>query len=122
MLANFSSLSPGRGFVIGMFILEPTGGPLFPLLITARASETSSSEGEWKERSSSRESSRQMVSWAVAEPELVEATAEVLELTRGPPAGAATEVRVFWSFFGLHSFTLGLGAGITFFFAGAEVR
>lgn len=122
ILANFSSLSPGRGFAVGTLILEPAAGPLFPLLITAKASETRSRAGGWKERSSSSESSRQMVSWAGVELELVEATADVLELTEGPPTEAATEAGVFWSFFGLHSFTLGLGAGITFFFAGAAVR
>lgn len=122
ILANFSSLSPGRGFAVGMFILEPAGGPLFPLLITAKASETRSSAGGWKERSSSSESSRQIVSWAGVELELVEATADVLELAEGPPSEATKEAGVFWSFFGLHSFTLGLGGGITFFFAGAEVR
>lgn len=122
ILANFSSLSPGRGFVVGMLILELTGGPLFPLLITAKASETRSSEGEWKERSSSSESSRQMVSWAGAELELAAATAVVLELVGGPLTEATRDAGVFWSFFGLYSFTLGLGAGITFFFAGAEVR
>lgn len=139
ILANFSSLSPGRGFVVGMLILEPTGGPLFPLLITAKASETRSSEGEWKERSSSSESSRQMVSWAGAELELAAAMAVVLELVGGPLTEATRDAGVFWSFFGLYSlsivgkewrgrvftitsFTLGLGAGITFFFAGAEVR
>lgn len=122
ILANFSSLSPGRGFAVGMLILEPAGGPLFPLLITAKASETRSSAGGWKERSSSSESSRQIVSWAGVELELVEATADVLELVEGPPTEATKDAGVFWSFFGLHSFTLGLGGGITFFFAGAEVR
>lgn len=122
ILANFSSLSPGRGFAVGMLILEPAGGPLFPLLITAKASETRSSAGGWKERSSSSESSRQIVSWAGVELELAEATADVLELAEGPPTEAAKDAGVFWSFFGLQSFTLGLGAGITFFFAGAEVR
>lgn len=63
-----------------------------------------------------------MVSWAGVELELVEATADVLELAEGPPAEAAKDAGAFGSFFGLHSFTLGLGAGITFFFAGAEVR
>lgn len=121
ILANFSSLSPGRGFAVGMLILEPAGGPLFPLLITAKASETRSSAGGWKERSSSSESSRQIVSWAGVELELVEAMADVTEL-EGPPTEATKDAGVFWSFFGLHSFTLGLGAGITFFFAGAEVR
>lgn len=121
ILANFSSLSPGRGFAVGMLILEPAGGPLFPLLITAKASETRSSAGGWKERSSSSESSRQIVSWAGVELELVEAMADVTEL-EGPPIEATKDAGVFWSFFGLHSFTLGLGAGITFFFAGAEVR
>lgn len=121
ILANFSSLSPGRGFAAGMLIFEPAGGPLFPLLITAKASETRSSAGWWKERSSSSESSRQIVSWAGVELELVEAMADVTEL-EGPPIEATKDTGVFWSFFGLHSFTLGLGAGITFFFAGAEVR
>lgn len=101
ILANFSSLSPGRGFAVGMFILEPAGGPLFPLLITAKASETRSSAGGWKERSSSSESSRQIVSWAGVE--LVEATTDVLELAEGPPTEATKDVGVFWSFFGLHS-------------------
>lgn len=63
-----------------------------------------------------------MVSCTGVEPELVEATADVLELVEGPPTEATEDAGVFWSFFGLHSFTLGLGAGITFFFAGAEVR
>lgn len=103
ILANFSSLSPGRGFVVGMPTLEPTGGPLFPLLITAKASETRSSEGEWKERSSSSESSRQMVSCAGAELELAEATAGVLEPAEGPPAEATKDAGAFWSFFGLQS-------------------
>lgn len=117
ILANFSSRSPGRGFAVGMFILEPAGGPLFPLLITAKASETRSSAGGWKERSSSSESSRQIVSWAGVELELaVEATADVLELAEGPPTEATKDAGVFWSFLGLHSFTLGLGGGITFFF------
>lgn len=103
ILANFSSLSPGRGFTVGMLILEPAGGPLFPLLITAKASETRSSAGGWKERSSSSESSRQIVSWAGVELELVEATADVLELVEGPPTEATKDAGVFWSFFGLHS-------------------
>lgn len=102
ILANFSSLSPGRGFAVGMFILEPAGGPLFPLLITAKASETRSSAGGWKERSSSSESSRQIVSWAGVELELVEAMADVTEL-EGPPTEATKDAGVFWSFFGLHS-------------------
>lgn len=97
ILANFSSLSPGRGFAVGMLILEPAGGPLFPLLITAKASETRSSAGGWKERSSSSESSRQIVSWAG-----VEAMADVTEL-EGPPTEATKDAGVFWSFFGLHS-------------------
>lgn len=122
MLANFSSLSPGRGFAVGMLIFVLTGGPLFPLLIAAKASVTRSSAGGRKERSSSSESSRQMVSWAGVELELVEATADVLELVEGPLTEATRDTGVFWSFFGLHSFALGLGAGITFFFAGAEVR
>lgn len=122
MLANFSSLSPERGFAVGRLTLEPAGGPLFPLLITAKASETRSSDGEWKERSSSSESSRQMVSWAGVELEPTGAAAGVLGLAEGPPAEATKAAGAFWSFFGLHSFTLGLGAGITFFFAGAEVR
>lgn len=80
-----------------------------------------------------------MVSWAGVELELAEATTDVLELVEGPLAEATNDVGAFWSFFGLHSlsmvgkewrgrvfivtsFTLGLGAGITFFFAGAEVR
>lgn len=80
-----------------------------------------------------------MVSWAGVELELVEATTEVLELVEGPLTEATKDEGAFWSFFGLHSLsivgkewrgrvfpitslTLGLGAGITFFFAGAEVR
>lgn len=139
ILASFSSLSPGRGFVVGTFSLEPTEGPLFPLLMTAKASDTRSSEDEWKERSSSRESSRQMVSWAGAELELAEAMMAVLELEEGPPTEATKDTGALASFFGLHSFstvgkertgrvftitslTLGFDVGITFFFAGAEVR
>lgn len=122
MLASFSSLSPGRGFAVGMLSFVLAGGPLFPLLMAAKASVTRSSAGGRKERSSSRESSRQMVSWAGVELELVEATAGELELVEGPLAHVAREAGVFWSFFGLHSFALGFGAGITFFFAGAEVR
>lgn len=76
---------------------------MFPLLITAKASETRSSAGGWKERSSSSESSRQMVSWAGVELELVEATADVLELVEGPPTEATKDTGVFWSFFGLYS-------------------
>lgn len=86
-----------------MLILEPTAGPLFPLLMTAKASETRSSEGEWKARSSSKESSRQMVSWAGIELELAEATTDVLELADGPLADATKDAGAFWSFFGLHS-------------------
>ena len=131
ILASFSSLSPGRGFVVGTFSLEPTEGPLFPLLMTARASDTRSSEAEGKERSSSRESSRQMVSWAGAELELAEATMDCWSSWKGY-AGA------FGSLLGLHSFsivgkeqtgrvftitlTLDFDAGINFFFAGAQVR
>lgn len=122
ILASFSSLSPGRGFVVGTFSLEPTEGPLFPLLMTAKASDTRSSEAEGKARSSSRESSRQMVSWASAELELAEATMDVLELVEGPPPEATMDAGTFGSFLGLHSLTLGFDAGITFFFAGAEVR
>lgn len=103
MLANFSSLRPGRGFAVGRLTLEQAGGPLFPLLITAKASETRSSDGEWKERSSSSESSRQMVSWAGVELEPMGAAAGVLELAEGPPAEATEAVGAFWSFFGLHS-------------------
>ena len=44
-----------------------------------------------------------MVSWAGVELELVEATADVLELVEGPPTEAAKDAGVFWSFFGLHS-------------------
>lgn len=95
ILANFSSLSPGRGFEVGMPILEPTAGPLFPLLMTANASETRSSEGERKVRSSSSESSRQMVSWAAAEPEVAEARTEVLEIMDGPLADATNDVGAF---------------------------
>lgn len=120
ILASFSSLRPGRGFAVGTLSLEPTEGPLLPLLMTAKASDTRSSEEEWKERSSSKESSRQMVSWAGAELELAETTMGVLELVEGPTE--AKDTGAFGSFFGLHSLTLGFDAGITFFFAGAEVR
>lgn len=139
ILASFSSLRPGRGFVVGTFSLELTEGPLFPLLMTAKASDTRSREAEGRERSSSRESSRQMVSWAGVELELAEATIDVLELVQGPPPEATTDAGALGSFLGLHSFsivgkertgrvftitslTLGFDAGITFFFAGAEVR
>lgn len=139
MLASFSSLSPGRGFAVGTFSLEPTEGPLFPLLTTAKASDTRSSDAEGEERSSSRESSRQMVSWAGVELALAEAATAVLELAEGPPPEATMDAGALGSFLGLHSFsivgkertgrvftitalTLGFDAGITFFFAGAEVR
>lgn len=139
ILASFSSLNPGRGFVVGTFGLEPTEEPLFPLLMAAKASDTISSEGEWRVMSSSRESSRQMVSWAGAELELAEAMMDVLELMEGPPTEATKDEGALGSFLGLHSFsvvgkertgrvftitslTLGFDAGITFFFAGAEVR
>lgn len=96
ILANFSSLSPGRGLAVDMLSRAPAGGPLLPLLIAAKASETSSNAGGGKARSSSRESSRQMVSWAGVEPELVEATAEVLVPVEGPAmAAAATAAGVF---------------------------
>lgn len=102
ILASLSSLSAGRGFVAGTFSLEPTEGPLFPLLMTAKASETRSRDDEWKARSSSRESSRQMVSWAGAKLGLADAVMAVLELVEGPPT-EARETGAFRSFFGLHS-------------------
>lgn len=76
---------------------------MFPLLMTAKASDTRSSEAEGKARSSSRESSRQMVSWASAELELAEATMDVLELVEGPPPEATMDAGTFGSFLGLHS-------------------
>ena len=76
---------------------------MFPLLMAAKASDTRSSDEEWKERSSSRESSRQMVSWAGAELELAEAMMDVLELVEGPPTEATKDAGAFGSFFGLHS-------------------
>lgn len=63
-----------------------------------------------------------MVSWAGVELELAEATIDVLELVQGPPPEATTDAGALGSFLGLHSLTLGFDAGITFFFAGAEVR
>lgn len=62
-----------------------------------------------------------MVSWAGVELELAEAMMDVLELVDGPTE-ATKDAGAFGSFFGLHSLTLGFDAGITFFFAGAEVR
>lgn len=63
-----------------------------------------------------------MVSWAGVELELAEAMTDVLELVDGPPTEATKDAGAFRSFLGLHSLTLGFDAGITFFFAGAEVR
>lgn len=103
ILASFSSLSPGRGFAVGTVSLEPTEGPLFPLLMTAKASDTRSSEAEGRDRSSSRESSRQMVSWAAVELELPEAAMDVLALVEGPPPEAAMDAGALGSFLGLHS-------------------
>lgn len=123
MLASFSSLSPGRGLDVGVSIVDPRGDPLAPLLITARASEIESSEGGWKERSSSSESSKQIVSGAGVQLELAGVQTGVLELSTVVAQLELTEdIHVFCSFFGLESFTLCLGARITFFFAGAEVR
>lgn len=122
MLASFSSLSPGRGLDVGVSMVDPRGDPLAPLLITARASEIESSEGGWNESSSSSESSKQMVSGAGVQLELAGVQTGVLELGTVAQLELTEDIQVFCSFFGLESLTLGLGARITFFFAGAEVR
>lgn len=122
ILASFSSLSPGRGLDVGVSMVDPRGDPLAPLLITARASEIESSEGGWKERSSSSESSKQIVSGAAVQLELAGVQTAALEPNTVAQLELTEDIQVFCSFFGLESFTLGLVAGITFFFAGAEVR
>lgn len=101
-------------------MVDPTGEILAPLLITAKASDIESKEGGWKERSSSSESSKQIVSGADVQIELATVLIGALELVI--QAEVTKDVQAFCSFFGLESFTLGLGARITFFFAGAEVR
>lgn len=104
MLASFSSLSPGRGLDVGVSIVDPRGDPLAPLLITARASEIESSEGGWKERSSSSESSKQIVSGAGVQLELAGVQTGVLELSTVVAQLELTEdIHVFCSFFGLES-------------------
>lgn len=104
MLASFSSLSPGRGLDVGVSIADPRGEPLAPLLITARASEIESSEGGWKERSSSSESSKQIVSGAGVQLELdgVQTGAPVLNVV--PQLELTEDIQVFCSFFGLESY------------------
>lgn len=99
MLANFSSLSPARGLEADVSTVDTTE-LLTPLLIAARASETESSEGGLNDRSSSSESSRQIVSGAGIK--LVTALIAVLVLE----AGTQAEVKgghTLCSFFGLES-------------------
>lgn len=103
MLASFSSLSPGRGLDVGVSMVDPRGDPLAPLLITARASEIESSEGGWKERSSSSESSKQIVSGAGVQLELAGVQTGVLELSRVAQLELTEVIQVFCSFFGLES-------------------
>lgn len=71
-----------------------------PLLITARTSETESSEGGLKERSSSSESSKQIVSGAGLQ--LARVLTGVLVLEAGTQA-EAKGVQALCSFFGLES-------------------
>lgn len=103
MLASFSSLSPGRGLDVGVSRVDPRGDPLAPLLITARASETESSEGGWKERSSSSESSKQIVSGAAVQLELAGVHTAALELSTVAQLELTEDIQVFCSFFGLES-------------------
>lgn len=103
ILANFSSLNPGRGFEVGVSAEGPTGELLAPLLITAKASEMESSEGGLKERSSSSESSRQIVSGAGLQLELARALMGVLVLEAGTQA-EVKGVQTLCSFFGLESY------------------
>lgn len=113
MLASFSSLSPGRGLEVGVSIVDPRGEPFAPLLITARASEIESSEGGWKERSSSSESSRQMVSGAGVQIELFGALTDVLEFNVVAQVEVTKDAQVFCSFFGLESWKEGIRKGKT---------
>lgn len=106
MLASFSSLSPGRGLDVGVSMVDPRGDPLAPLLITARASEIESSDGGWKERSSSSESSKQIVSGAGVQLELAGVQTGVLELSTVAQPELTEDVQVFCSFFGLESWEL----------------
>lgn len=103
MLASFSSLSPGRGLDVGVSIVDPRGDPLAPLLITARASEIESSEGGWKERSSSSESSKQIVSGAGVQLELDGVQTGALALNAVTQLELTEDIQVFCSFFGLES-------------------
>lgn len=73
-----------------------------PLLITARASEMDSNDGGLKERSSSSESSRQMVSGVGLQLELARAVTGVLVLEAGTQA-EVKGVQTLCSFFGLES-------------------
>lgn len=102
ILANFSSLNPGRGLEVGASTEVPTGEFLAPLLITARASEIESSEGGLKERSSSSESSRQIVSGVGLQLELARALTGVVVLEAGTQDDVKG-VEAFCSFFGLES-------------------
>lgn len=103
-------------------MLELTAAVFVSLLSTAKASVTESNEGGLKGRSSSRESSRQIVSDAGMQLEFMEVPMGVTEPGVVTRVEVTSGVEVFCSFFGLESFTLGLGARITFFFAVAEVR
>lgn len=73
-----------------------------PLLITARASEIESNEGGLKERSSSSESSKQIVSGAAIQLELDTAVTGVLALEAGTHV-EEKGAQVLCSFFGLES-------------------
>lgn len=100
MLANFSSLSPARGLEADVSTEDTTEELLTPLLIAARASETESSEGGLNDRSSSSESSKQIVSGAGIQ--LVTALIGVLVLEAGTQAEAKGG-HALCSFFGLES-------------------